>query len=192
MIQFEKTGNIVPVNIPRHKLGIRPKAMNWGNTALRLEVRYEKGCVQTFKGTQVPACNLVEDSLTIELFDRVSQETIHKPKAYFNQFNFDLTYNCHGYCFAESKVIIEDPTQFIVEEYEEVDSTEAEVIMFKGHQRLDDNGEKLFDYVHAVRILSNGKVSFKPGINQLVKNANMNLAIHDYDFNHKVYFRKKT
>lgn len=187
MAKFTKSGNRVKSGWPE----IRNKKMNWGNTALRLTYEYEKGYVCTSKGTKVEAYELIKDSLVVELYDKKSGITIPKPASYFKQFKFDLSYNCFGYCFADSKALLLDPTQFIVEEYEEVDFDDAELILFKEHKGIGDNGEDILIYFHAVKILPNRNVSFKPGINELVENVSDDLAIHNYNFNHEVYLKKK-
>ena len=68
---------------------------------------------------------------------------------------------------------------------------DAELIIFKEHKGYNDVGDEIIINFHAVKILPNGNVSFKPGINRLVEDVDINLAIHDYNFNHKIYLRKK-
>ena len=187
MIIFEKTGKIINDSWPE----IRNKKMNWGNTALRLSFAYAEGFIKTEKGTKVIAYELINGSLRIELFDKLSKNTIIKPVEYFNQFNFDLSYNCFGYCFADSKVFITDPTPFIIDDYEEVDYENADLILFKEHKGFGDFGEELFIYSHGVKKLPNGNVSFKPGINGLVEDVDKKLAIHNYNFNHEIYIKKR-
>jgi len=152
---------------------------------------YEEGYIKTKKGTDVLAYRFMDESLKMELFNRDTKATIHKPASYFKQFEFDLSYNCFGYCFAESSVFVPNPTSFLDEEYEQVEFKDAELIQFKNHNGFGDNGEELIGYFHVVKILPNGNVSFKPGINKLVENVSREKAIYNYNFNHEVYFRKK-
>ena len=165
--------------------------MNWGNTSLRMEYSYEEGYVTTAKGTKVRAYQFIEDSLSIELFDRYTKMKIEKPASYFEQFKFDLSYNCFGYCFANSSVFLPDPTIFLEEEYEEVDRHDAEYILFKQFKEFSDQGGEVHIFSHAAKVLPNGNVSFKPGINALVENVDIRDAIFTYNLNHATYFKKK-
>lgn len=187
MIQFEGTGKIIKDGWPE----IRHIKRNWGSTALRMQFAYEEGYIKTSRGTKVKAYEFVKNSLKIELFDKLSAKVITKENSFFDQFNFDLSYNCFGYCFADSKVFLQDPTVFLNEDFLIVEPNVAEIIVFKEHKGFGDNGEELLINFHAVKILENGNVSFKPGINQLIENVNINLAIHNYNFNHKIYFKKR-
>lgn len=170
---------------------VRNKKFEWGRNALRLEYTAEYGYIETSKGTKVNAVRLLQDTLIITLYNLDTGDLINKPQVFYNQFNFDISYNCFGYCFADSKVFLLDPTAFVLDEYEEVELENAELILFKEYKGFDDNGGELFIYSHAAKILSNGNVSFKPGINPLIENISRNKAIHDYNFNREVYLRKK-
>ena len=187
MIKFHPSGKIIETGWP----DIRNKRIKWGNTALRLNYKYRQGFINTTKGTKVEAFELIDKSLNVELFDRTTGNALPKHPSFFKQFRLDLTYNCFGYCFAESKVFLPNPTQFLIEEYEEVGLEEAELILFKDHNGFGDNGDELINYSHSAKILSNGNVSFKPGINELIEDVNIGLAIHTYNFNHELYYRKK-
>ena len=188
MIQFTKTENVVKNGWP----DIRNTKMGWSNTALRMAYLYEEGYITTAKGTKVKAFEYIRDSLSVELFDKTTREKIDKPASYFDQFNFDLSYNCFGYCFAESKVFLPDPTKILEEEYEQVGQENAELILFKQFKGFGDNGDEIHIFLHAAKILPNGNVSFKPGINGLIEDVDMKYAIFTYNFNHAVYYRKKT
>ena len=192
MILFEETGKIITYKEPYQDkpAGLRPKKMDWGNTALVFICQYKEGYIKTSQGTKVIALEFIKDTQKIELFDQKRDITIKKPNEYFNQFNFNPSYNCFGYCFAESKFCLPDPTPFINEEYKETTPNKAEIILFKGQKSFGNNNEEHFMNIHAVKVLPNGNVSFKPGINQLIENVSKDKAIHDYDFNHKVYLRK--
>ncbi len=187
MATFISSGKIISEGWPN----MRPKKMHWGKTTLRMKFDYEEGYIKTKKGTKVLAYNFIPQSLKIELFDEKTNKVIPKDKPFFNQFHFDLSYNCFGYCFADSDVFILDPTAFIEEEFEEVPFEEAELILFKEWKGFGDNNEEITIYFHAVKILPNGNVSFKPGINPLVENVAADFAIHNYNFNHEIYIRKK-
>lgn len=186
-IDFIPTGKTVSDGYP----DIRNIKMNWGRSAIKMTYSYEEGFVKTKKGTKVLAYKFNHESLKMELFNRDTKETIQKPVTYFEQFGFDLSYNCFGYCFAGSSVFITNPTAFVEEEYEEVALKKADLIIFKNHNGFGDTGEELIQYFHAVRILPNGNVSFKPGINKLVENVPLDQAIHNYNFNHKAYYKRK-
>jgi hypothetical protein len=187
MIIFTPNGKIIKDGWPE----IRNKKMKWGSTAIRMEFSYKEGYIETTKGTKVLAYEYIPKSLKVELFDKITGKNIPKLSSFLKQFNFDLSYNCFGYCFADSKVFLPDPTSFLKEEYEEVAYEKAELILFKVHEGFGDNGEEVINYFHVVKVLANGKVSFKPGINKIVQNVDEELAIHNYNFNHEVYFKKK-
>jgi len=169
---------------------VRPKPMKWGRTAIRLTHTHNKGVLRTSKGREVEAFKLVENSVETVLFDIDTGLEIPKPGSYFSQFQFDPSYNCFGYCFAGGNVWITDPSQIIQDDFVEVDLSEAEIILFKEFQQFGDNGETNFINSHAAMLLPNGNVSFKPGVNRLIENVSIDLAIHDYNFNHRVYLRK--
>jgi len=188
MIQFTKTEKVVKNGWP----DIRNTKMSWRNTSLRMEYSYEEGYITTPKGSKVIAYEYIKDSLNVELFDKSTKQKIDKPPSYFEQFNFDLSYNCFGYCFAESKVFLPDPTKFLEEEYEQVDSEEAELILFKQFMGFGDHGEEIFVFSHGAKVLPNGNVSFKPGINALIEDVDRRYAIFTYNLNHEVCYRKKT
>ena len=187
MIQLAKTEKIIKNGWP----DIRNIKMNWGHTSLRMEYSYVEGYITTLKGTKVLAYEYIKDSLRIELFDRLTKKKIDKPASYFEQFKFDLSYNCFGYCFAESKVFLPDPTKFLEEEYEEVERENAELILFKQFKGYGDNGEEIRIFFHAAKVLPNGNVSFKPGINALVEDVGIKETIYVYNLNHEAYYRKK-
>jgi len=170
---------------------LRNIKLDWGKTLLRLNYTAEMGYVETSKGTKVEAAKLLQNTLKIELYNGDTGATIIKPKEFYDQFRFDISFNCFGYCFADSKVFIPNPTAFILDDYEEVPFEEAELILFKEYQGYNDNGEEMFIYSHAVKILLNGNVSFKPGINPLIENIEREKAIHTYNFNHEIYLKKK-
>ena len=170
---------------------VRNRKLNWGVTALRLSYTAEIGYIETFKGRQVEATKPLQNTLTIELCNVYSGVPINKPKKFYNQFSFEISYNCFGYCFVDSKVFLNDASGFILDEYEEVESKDAEIILFKEFQGINDIGEKIFISIHAVKILPNGNVSFKPGINPLVENVTRGRAIDKYNFNHEIYLKKK-
>ena len=187
MTQFIKTDKVIKNGWP----DIRNIKMNWCNTALRMDYLYEEGYVTTSMGTKIRAYEYIKDSLNVELFDRSTKQKIDKPASYFDQFKLDLSYNCFGYCFADSMVFLPDPTKFLEEEYEEVDRDNAELILYKQYMGLGDDGKEMYIFYHAVKLLPNGNVSFKPGINELVEDVDSKQAILTYNFNHAVYYRKK-
>jgi hypothetical protein len=187
MVIFTPTGQIINDNWPE----IRKRNFNWGTSALRMRFSYAQGYITTALRNNVVAYQLVSGSLVIELYDKKTGIIIPKPPKYFNRFEYDLSYNCFGYCFAESKVWLLDPSQFITDEYVETDSDNAELIVFKEHKSIGDAGEDLYTFSHAVKVLDNKNVSFKPGLNALIENVPAGEAIHTYNYNSELYLRKK-
>lgn len=171
--------------------GVRNKKKRWGRTALRLHYEAEKGFVQTSQGTKVEAYRLLDSTLKMDLYNLDTLSTVSRSVEFYNQFKFDISYNCFGYCFAESKVFLPDPTSFIIDDYEVTNSEDAEIILFKKFDGFNDKGGELYSNSHAVKVLENGNVSFKPGINELIENVAREKAIHTYNYNHEVYIKKK-
>ena len=186
-MEFIGSGKIIKEGWPK----VRNKKMYWGNTALKISFEYEEGHILTSKGNKVPVFKLIENSLVTELFDITTGEAISKPAPYYEQFHFDLSYNCFGYCFADSLVFLPNPDLLIEDDYDKTTYENAELILFLEHKGFGNNGEEIFLYSHAVKKLPNGNVSFKPGINKLVENVNEEQAIHVYNFNHKIYLKRK-
>jgi len=184
---FTKTGSNQQLAMD----GLRNTKLNWGRTALRLHYQAEFGFVETSKGTKVDAVRLLNDTLRMELYNKDTNALIPQPASFYDQFKFDISFNCFGYCFADSKVFLPNPTKFIIDDYEEVNSENAEIIIFKEYGGFNDNGEEVYSFSHAVKVLPNGNVSFKPGINLLVENVPRSKAIHTYNFNYEIYLRKK-
>src|SRR5580700_6650246 len=98
MIQFVGSGQIKDLF-----QNIRNKKMYWGSTFIKATFKSEDGYIRTIKGTRVPANRYVQGSLGLEIIDAATNRTIPQTPHFFDQFNFDFTYNCFGYCFAESK-----------------------------------------------------------------------------------------
>lgn len=170
---------------------LRNAKLEWGRNSLRLNYTAEFGYVETSIGTKVDAARLLQNTLTIDFYNQDTGVSIHKPKEFYDQFSFDISFNCFGYCFADSKVFLPNPTAFILDDYEEVKFEDAELIIFKEYQGFNDLGEEIFNYSHAVKKLPSGNVSFKPGINPLVENISRDKAIHTYNFNHEIYLKKR-
>jgi hypothetical protein len=178
-------------NLHRRDEFVRNITFNWGSHALRIQHDFEVGYVTTKLGSQVIALNPITESLKIEFVNRQNNNiVIPKPKEFFDQFGIDISYNCFGYCFADGKFHIENPEPIIKEEYHEVGPNDAEVILFKNFFGFADNGIPLYQYSHAVKVLPNGNVSFKPGMNSLMENIPRNRAIHTYNYNHEIYLKK--
>jgi hypothetical protein len=185
--EFYPNGNIIENGWP----DLRNKNIKWGNTSLRMKYKYRQGHFLTMKNNAVEALEFVPDSLEVELFEKKFGFVVHKEESFFDQFEFDLSYNCFGYCFADSKLWILDPTQIILDEYEQVEPNNAEIILFKEYHGIDDLGQDIYIFSHAVKVLENGNVSFKPGLNKLIQDVPRKKAIHTYNYNHEIYIRKK-
>ncbi len=187
MINFQGTGQIINDGWPE----IRKQDFAWGNTALRMSFSYEHGFITTSLGNPNEAFRLVPGSFVIELYDKATNAVIPRPPEFFDQFGYDLSYNCFGYCFAESAYWILNPAVIIEDEYEETDYENAEFIIFKEHRSIGDDGEHVYTISHAVKFLENGNVSFKPGLNALVEDVPEDVAIHTYNFNHEIYLKRR-
>jgi hypothetical protein len=169
---------------------LRNYPFKWGRTALEIEYYADKGYILTDKKSKVEVLKQYQESLEYHLFDLDTNRDIKKPSKFFSQFKINLTYNCFGYCFADSKYWIADPKILIEEYYKEVDSEEAEIIVFMEYDGYDDNGNKKYSYSHAVKVLENGNISFKPGFNLLIENVSIDEIKADYNFNHKTYLKR--
>ena len=170
---------------------LRNIPFQWGKNALRINYDSEAGYFETAQGNRVEIVRLLQDTLKYQLYNLETGAIQSASEEFFNQFNIDISYNCFGYCFGNSKCWIPNPEQIIRDEYEECHANEAEVIVFLEYVGINDIGQNQFNYSHAVRLNEDGTVSFKPGINQLVENANRNEAIHTYNYNRELYLKKR-
>ena len=177
-------------NISFEMNNLRICPLNWGRSALEIEFEADRGSLTTKKGNKIQVFKQHQNSLRYYLYDLDTKLSIKKAKSFFNQFKLELSYNCFGFCFADSKYWISDPTLIIEEYYEEVEQNEAEIIVFMKYLGFGDNGEIRYKYSHAIKVLENGNVSFKPGIKPLVENVPFERAISNYNFNHKIYLKK--
>jgi hypothetical protein len=175
------------------KVGLRLPGFNWGNTSLSMFYNTYKGYIKTKKGNLVEVWRQPNKKIVFELINTETKEKIFKPKNFFEQFkpHFDISYNCYGYCFANSKFWIYDPSVFIEDEYEFTTEKKAEIIMFREISGCDSYGFSTYDYVHAVKVIDSKLISFKPGIGSLVENVHKKFSNHLYNFNNKIYLRKK-
>ncbi len=171
---------------------LRTAGVDWGRTALILRYQAQEGYIETSKGNKVTAFQLEQDTLSMTLYNIDTKTAVQKSPDFFEQFSFEIEYNCFGYCFANSQVFIPDPSQIIIDDYEKVNEEEAEIILFIEHAGVNDRGKDNFIYSHAVKILENGNVSFKPGLNPLIEDIAKKKAIHNYNFNHALFIRKTT
>jgi hypothetical protein len=169
----------------------RPKSMQWGSTALRFKYDVNEGHITLPSGTKVFSCRVIKSSIVLELFDQNTNAVIQKPANFYKQFKLDPTYNCMGYCLDNSRSWILDPTAILAEEYEEVEYEDCEIMIFKEFIGFGDNGETTEQISHMVKLLRNGNVSFKPGLNALVENVHDDQAIHTYNYNREQYYRLK-
>lgn len=65
------------------------------------------------------------------------------------------------------------------------------MIVFIKHNSFNESGISVYFYLHGVKVEKNGFVSFKPGVNSLVEKVLIEMVSHRYDYNRKVYLRKK-
>ena len=171
--------------------GLRNIEINWGRNALRLNYDSEVSYFETSLGNRVEIIRLLQDTLTYQLYNLDTGEIQKVEDGFFDQFKIDISYNCFGYCFADSECFIINPEQIIRDEYVEVTVAEAEIIVFLEYKFINDDGQHQFKYSHAVKVNNDGSVSFKPGINQLIENVSKNSAIHNYNFNRELYLKKR-
>jgi hypothetical protein len=169
---------------------LRNFPIKWGRTALEIEYYADKGYILTDKKQRVEVLKQYQESLEYYLFDLDTKLNVEKPKSFFSQFPIDLTYNCFSYCFTDSKYWLVDPSLIIKEYYKEVEFEEAEIIVFMESVGYGDDGKKQYDYSHAVKVLENGNVSYKPGINLLIENAPIEEVNANYNYNHKIYLKR--
>lgn len=188
-------------NKTQHDLGqydqfMRTTPFAWGDSYLRVRFQFEKGVVKSESGNVALAIKPLIPTLTVERVLKDSNnnviQVIEAGPELVTKFGIDISYNCFSYCFGGGKVWIEDPSSIIVNEYEEVQNIgDAEVIVFKEWRGFDDYGINSYSYLHGVKVEKNGFVSFKPGVNSLVEKVLIEMVSHRYDYNRKVYLRKK-
>lgn len=172
------------------EINVRNKKFGWGDHYLKIHCEYEKGDVNLSNNKRAKVLKYIQDSLSIELISKIDNKIVDKPPAFFDQFNIEPGFNCFGYCFTNGIYWIDDPLPFIESDYIETSSKNADIIIFKSFDGYGDNFNEIYNYIHVVKILSNGNVSFKPGINELIENVDISKAKHDYNFNHKIYYKK--
>jgi len=106
--------------------------------------------------------------------------------------NFDPTYNCFGYCFADGKYFILNPSGIINSKYRVVSTfKEADIVMFRSFASLDDNGDHGYNYTHCMKVLENGNVSHKEGICQLIQDIPYEEALKQVNNNHIEFIKLK-
>lgn len=171
--------------------GLRNIPMQWGKNALRINYDSEIGYFKTSQGNTVEGMRPLQYTLTYQFYNLETGEVQPVNEEFFKQFQIDISYNCFGYCFANSECWISNPAQIINDEYEETNPSEAEILVFLEYVSIDDVGQHIFRYLHAVKLNKDGTVSFKPGINQLVENVDRSYAIHTYNYNRELYLKKR-
>lgn len=182
---FMKTGEVdAPV------IYDRIPGFEWGATCLKISTRYEVGLTDTRFGKKVLVYKYL--SSKTELISTVDSSVIPEDPSFFAKYGIDPSFNCFGYAFTNGKYVVEQPLEFLQDEYENCRESEAEVAVFVAFQEVTEDGQDYMNPIHIAVILPDGHWSYKPGVRKLVEDVDLSLANDVYNYNRILFYKRKT
>lgn len=172
---------------------LRVPGIIWGDKLLGWRAKYLVGNLVTDLKQKVEALQLIEKSFEFYYF-KVGEGKQYDPNDMPDnkKYKIDVSYNCYGYCFADGKFFIEDPTQILKDEYEYTEKLDkADKIMLVSVGAIDNAGNENRAWVHGVNVNKDKTISYKPGINALITNVGVGQMNGSYNFNVPLYYKAK-
>lgn len=167
----------------------RIPGFEWGATCLKIQSRYEVGLTTTHSGKRIQVYKYL--SSKTELISTVDSTVIPKDSSFFTQFGIDPSFNCYGYAFTKGAYFVEQPLEFLKDEYENCGVVEAEIALFVAFQEVTEAGEDFMNPVHVAVVLPDGHWSYKPGVRKLVEDVDFSLANDVYNYNRILFYKRK-